>query len=105
MVDAGAAGVTGARAAASSVCARATRAVRQVLARKPDGSNPDEAAREDVLDEAPEKLHRRQRHRASLVVVGVVLPLKRDALPIEGAQPMIADRHAMGIAPEIPQHG
>ena len=67
--------------------------------------NADEAARQDVLDEAAEKLHRGERHRAPLVAVGVVLPLKRDAVAIEGEQPMIADRHAMGIAPEVAQDG
>jgi hypothetical protein len=37
--------------------------------------------------------------------VGVVLPLKRDAVTVEGEQPVIADRHPMGIAPEVAQHG
>ena len=68
-------------------------------------SDTHETARQDVLDEAPEKLHRGERHRAPLVVVGVVLPLEGDVLTIEGEQPMIADRHPMGIAPEIAQHG
>ena len=68
-------------------------------------ANADEAAREHVLYEAAQKFHRRERHGATLAVVGVVLPLKGDALAIEGEQPVIADRHAMGIAPEVTQHG
>ena len=39
-----------------------------------------------------------------LVAVRVVLPAKRDALAVEGEQPVIADRHAMRVAPEIAQH-
>ena len=65
----------------------------------------DEAARQDVLDEAAQKLHGGERHRAALVAVGVVLPRKGDVVAIEGEQPVIADRDAMGIAPEIAQHG
>ena len=64
-----------------------------------------EAARQDVLDEAAEKLHGRERHRAPLIAMGVVLPLKGDVVAIEGEQPVIADRDPMGIAPEIPQDG
>jgi hypothetical protein len=72
---------------------------------KPRLSDPDEAARQDVLDEAAQKLHRGEGHRAPAVVVGLILPLKRDALSIEGEQPVIADRHPMGIAPETTQDG
>jgi hypothetical protein len=51
---------------------------------KPSLPNPDKAARQDVLDEAAQKLHRGESHRAPLVVVGVVLPLKRgDVVPVE----------------------
>ena len=78
---------------------RATR-VRE----KTELANADEAARQDVLHEATQKLHRRQRHRAPLIVMRVVLPLKRDPIAVEGQQPMIADGHAMGIAPEVSQH-
>ena len=67
--------------------------------------NADEATRQDVLHEAPEKLHRGQRHRAPLIAVGVVLPLKGHVLAIEGEQPVVADRDAMGVAPEVAQHG
>ena len=72
---------------------------------KPGLPDTHEAARENVLDEAPEKLHRGQRHRAALVAVGVVLPRKRHVLAVEGEQPVIADRDAMGVATEVPQDG
>ena len=71
------------------------------IAKVPDADKP---ARQDMLDEAAEKLHRGQGHRAPLVAVGVVLPAKRDALAVEGEQPVIADRDAMRVAPEIAQH-
>ena len=57
--------------------------------------------RADVLDEAAQKLHGRQRHRAPLVGMGVILPVKRDVVAIEGEQSVIADRDPMGVAPEI----
>jgi hypothetical protein len=57
------------------------------------------------LDETPEKLHRGQRHGAALVAPGVVLVGKGHVLAIEGEQPVIADRDAMGIASEISQDG
>ena len=56
-----------------------------------------------MLDEAPQKFHRGQRHRATLTFASIVFPAKRDALAVEGDQPMIADRDTMRIAPEIPQ--
>ena len=58
-----------------------------------------------MLDEAAQKLHGRQRHRAPLIALGVVLPVKRDVVAIEGEQPVIADRDPMGVAPEIAQDG
>ena len=67
--------------------------------------NAHEAARQHVLHEAPEKLHRGERHRATLTLMGIVLPAKRDALAIKRDQAVIADRDAMGIPTEVPQHG
>ena len=82
---------------------QACRATR--VCEKPRLPDPDETAREDVLHEAAEKLHRRERHRAPLVVVRVVLPLKRDVVAVEGDESVIADRDAMGVAPKVSQHG
>ena len=91
---------------------RARAAAREGDAGRPTGirqktklADAHEAARQDVLDEATEKLHRRERHRAPLPVVRIVLPPKGHALAVEGEQPMIADRDAMGIASEVPQDG
>jgi len=63
------------------------------------------AVRQDVLHEASEKLHRGEGHRATLTLVGIILPAKCDALAIEGEQPVITDRDAMGIASEVLQDG
>jgi hypothetical protein len=49
---------------------------------KPRLPDPDKAARQDGLDEAAQKLHGRQRHRAPLIAMGVVLPVKRDVVAI-----------------------
>ena len=76
-----------------------------VIGEKAKLSNADEAAREHVLDEAPEKLHGGERHRATLTVVRIVLPAKRDALAVKREQAVIADRDSMRIPAEIPEHG
>jgi hypothetical protein len=55
-----------------------------VICEKSRLPDADETARQNVLDEAAQKLHGGQRHRAPLVAVGVVLPLKRDAVAVEG---------------------
>ena len=68
-------------------------------------SDADEAARQDVLHEAAEKLHGGERHRPALVAVGVVLVREGHVVAIEGEQPVIADGHPMGIAAEIAQDG
>ena len=71
---------------------------------KPRLPDADKAAWQDVLDEAAQKLHGGERHRAPMVVMGVVLPLKCDVVPVEREESMIADRHAMGIPPEVAEH-
>ena len=72
---------------------------------KPGLPDADKPAREDVLHEAAEKLHRGQRHRAPPVVVRVILPLKRYPVTVKREQAVIADRDAMGVAAEVPHHG
>ncbi len=64
-----------------------------------------ETAREHVLDETAEKLHRGQRQGAALVATGVVLVGNGHVFAVEGEEPVIADRDSMGIAPEIAQDG
>jgi hypothetical protein len=51
-------------------------------------ANAYEAAREDVLNEAAQKLHGGERHRATLVAMGVVLGGEGHVVAIEGEQPV-----------------
>ena len=64
-----------------------------------------EAARQNVLDEATQKLHGGERHRTTLITMGVVLPLEGDVVAIEGEQPMMTDRDPMGVAPQVAEDG
>ena len=94
-----------ARRVARSVRARATRVVRQVFAR-----NPDCRMRTKPRGRMCWTKRRRNSIADSVIVrdwfvVRVVLPLKGDAVAVEGEQPVIADRDAMRVAPEIAQHG
>ena len=57
------------------------------------------------MDEAAEKLHGRERHRPTRIAMRVVLVGEGHVVAIEGEQPVIADRDAMGVAPEIPEDG
>jgi hypothetical protein len=60
-------------------------------------ANPHEPAWQDVLDKAAQKLQGGEPHRAGLMAVGVILPLKGDVLAIEGEQAVIADRDPVGV--------
>jgi hypothetical protein len=68
-------------------------------------ADADETARKNVLDEAAQKLHRRQRHRRGSVLVRVVFPLEGDAFAVEGAEPVIADGDAVRVAPQVAKYG
>ena len=61
--------------------------------------------RQDVLEEASQKLYGGERHHATLVAMGVVLVGEGDVVAVEGEQPVVADGHAIGVAAEIPQDG
>ena len=74
----------GGEGAASTVRARASRAVRRVFVRNPDVADAHEAARQNVLDKAAQKLHRRESHRSTLVAMGVVLLGEGDVVAIKG---------------------
>ena len=57
------------------------------------------------MDEAAQKLHGGERHTAARVAMRVVLVGEGHVLAIEGEQSVIADRHAMGVAPEVSEDG
>ena len=79
-------------------------AVRQRICQKAKLTNANEAARQHVLNEAPQELRRGERHLALFVSVGVILPAERYPLAIKGEQAMIADRDTVGVATEVAQH-
>ena len=58
-----------------------------------------------MLDEAAQKLHRAERHRATRRPVRIVLVREGHPVAIESDEAMIADRHAMGVSTEIPKDG
>ncbi len=97
-VDVG--GVTGAGRASQGDSCGAT-GVRE----KPRLPDAHETTRQDVLDEAAEKLHGGERHHAALIAMGVVLPPEGDVIPVEGDQSVIADGDPVRIATEVAQHG
>jgi len=68
-----------------------------------------EARRENVEEEAAEELLSRERHRLHAVPPGVVLPpacrepsrTEADPTLVRADQPVIGDRHAVGVAAEV----
>ena len=90
---------------ASRVRASATRATRQVLARKPDCRMRTKPRGRICWTKRRRNSIAGERHRAPRVAVRVVLPAKGHALTVEGEQAVIADRDAMRVAPEVAQDG
>ena len=89
-----------------AACARArSRAARQVFARNPDCRMRTKPRGRMCWTKRRRNSMADERHRAALVAMGVVLPVEGDVVAIEGEQPVIADRDAMGVAPEIAQDG
>ena len=71
---------------------------------KTEVADPDEALREDVHQEATEKLDRVERERTNLTPVSVVLPAKRDGVVGHVDEPMVGDGHSVRVAREVLQH-
>ena len=67
-------------------------------------ANTNEALRQDMQEETAEELDGSQGHHAVLAAVGVILVAKRDALSIEGHDPMIGNGDPMSVAAKISQH-
>jgi len=64
---------------------------------EPEVADPDEAAREDVEEKPLEELRRRQGHRFQAVSSGVVPPPEAHPVGDHADQPVIGDRHAVGL--------
>lgn len=67
-------------------------------------ANADEAARQDVLGEAPQEFGDAQGHLALFAAMGIVLPAEGDVLAVKRQKPMIADGNPMCVAAEITKH-
>jgi len=66
--------------------------------------NANEAPGQYMLAEAAQELACGERHDALLVAMRVVFPSEAYAVTVEAEQALVADRDAVGIAAEIPQH-
>ena len=60
-------------------------------------ADADEAAREDVEEKPLKELRRRQGHRFQAVSSGVVPPSEVHLAGVHADQPVIGDRHAVGL--------
>jgi hypothetical protein len=67
-------------------------------------ANTNEAAREDVKQETPEKLIGTKRHEAFPVAVSGVSEAERNFFAVEGDQPVIGDGNTMRISTEVSEH-
>jgi hypothetical protein len=66
-------------------------------------ANPHESLGEDVQEESALELDGGQRHDPWLAAVGIILPSEGNSLSIKRQQPVIGDRHPMGIPAQVPQ--
>ena len=76
------------------------RAIRE----EPTVANPHETARHDVEKQAPEAFVRVERHDRHAVVIGVVPPSKSDTAVVVIHEPIIRQRDAMRVPPEVVEH-
>jgi hypothetical protein len=67
-------------------------------------ANTNEAARQDMKQEAAKKLIGTKRYEALLVAVSGVSETERDFFAVEGYQPVIGDGNTMGISAEVSEH-
>jgi hypothetical protein len=56
---------------------------------------------QDVQQKSAQELIRRNSHELLLAAVGIVSPEEGDAVVLEGYEPMVGNRDAMGIAGQI----
>ena len=67
-------------------------------------ADADQALRQHMDEEASQELVRRDGHDLLLAACGVVLPAEGDLILLEGNEPMVGDRDAVGVAGEIVQN-
>jgi hypothetical protein len=67
-------------------------------------ADADEAVGHDMEQEAADELLGAERHHLDAIAVGVVLPAEADEAVVEAEEPVVGDRDAMGVAPEVVEH-
>jgi len=64
-----------------------------------------EAVGDDMEQEAADELRRLQLHHLDAVAVGVVLPAEAHQAVVEAEEPLVGERHAVGIAARYSRTG
>ena len=67
-------------------------------------TNAAEPFRQHVEQEATDELIGVERHHLGLVVGAIILPTEADPTVLAGEKPIVCDRDAMGVAPQILEH-
>ena len=67
-------------------------------------ADADQAGGQHVEQKAAHELDRIQGHDLAPAVVRIIFPLKTDAAILEGAESMVGDGHAVGVASQILEH-
>ena len=74
------------------------------IGEQPVMTDPIEAVRQRVLQEAADELGRRQGHHLGLAVMAIILPTEADLGVVERGESAVGDGDAMGVATEIGEH-
>jgi hypothetical protein len=64
-------------------------------------SDADQAAGQNVKQEAAQELMSGNCHDLFLAAVGIISPAERDAIVLEGHEPMVGDGDAMCVASQV----
>src|SRR5712691_5211323 len=74
------------------------------IGEQPEIADADEAAGDDVEQEAAKELFGLELHDLHAITVGVVAPAEADAAVGEGEEPVVGDRDPVRVAPEVGEH-
>jgi len=85
----------------SSHAATQQRSGPLAVGEEPEVADADQAFRQNVDEEAPQELVRRDGHDLLLAAGCVVLPTEGDLIVLEADEAMVLDRDAVGVAGEI----
>ena len=80
------------------------RASTRAIGEQAEVANAHEAARHDVEQKASQEFVGLERQDLHAVVVGVVLPAEPDAAVVVIDEPIIRERDAVGVPPEVVEH-